>query len=83
MSDTVEPDGRDRVLPGDTSAPTWVLASTVFGLLALTGSITLLAIVASAVVIAWVSYAGRPDEGGERVTDHPFRGGLGGSGPRT
>lgn len=59
------------------------LASTVFGLLALTGSITLLAIVASAVVIAWLSYAGRPDEGDERVADHPFRGGHGGSGPRT
>lgn len=44
-----------------------MLASTVFGLLALTGSITLLAIVASAIVIAWVSYAGRPDEGDDSL----------------
>jgi hypothetical protein len=80
MSDTVEPDGRARVLPGDTSAPTWVLASIVFGLLALTGSITLLSFITAAVVITWVIYAGRPNEGDERVADHPFRGGLGGSG---
>jgi hypothetical protein len=81
MTDIVEPDGRDRVLPGDTTAPTWVLASIVFGLLALAGSTMLFSIVAFAVVSAWVIYAGRPDEGDERAAGHPFRGGLGPSGP--
>lgn len=83
MPDIVEPDGRDRVLPGDTTAPTWVLASIVFGLLALAGSIMLFAVVAFAVLSAWVIYAGWPDEGDERVAGRPFRGRLGPSGPWT
>ncbi len=84
MTDIVEPDGRDGrdgMLPGDTREPTWVLASIVFGMLALTGSITLLTLVASAIGIAWVIYAGRPDEGGQRVAGRSFRRGLGPSGP--
>lgn len=76
MSDSVEPARRDRVLLGDTTTPTWALASIVIGLLALTGSITLLSLVTSAIVIAWVISSGRPDEQDEQVAGHPFRGGL-------
>jgi hypothetical protein len=83
MSDIVEPTGRGRVLPGDTTAPTWVLASIVFGLLALAGSIMLFSIVAFAVLSAWVIYAGRPDKGDEREAGDPFSGGRGPSGPWT
>jgi hypothetical protein len=83
MTDIVEPHARDRVLPGDTTEPTWVLASIMFGLLALTGSITLISLVASAVGIAWVIYAGRPDGGRRRAASRSFRRGLGPSSPWT
>jgi hypothetical protein len=41
-------------LPGETTEPTWVLASIVFGLLALTGSIPLISLIGTAAVLAWL-----------------------------
>jgi hypothetical protein len=70
----------DRILPGDTTVPTWVLASIVLGPLALTGSLVLLCLVAAAVAIAWVIYAGRPD-GGEASHRHCGLNGLPGPWP--
>jgi hypothetical protein len=57
-----EPHREDQVLPGATTVPTWALASIVFGLLALIGSLVLLCLVTAAVAIAWAIYAGRPDD---------------------
>lgn len=70
-----------RALPGNTTAPARVLSSIVFGLLALTGSIVLLSLVASFIVIAWVIFVGRPDGRDERGPDHPSPGLTGISGP--
>lgn len=65
----------EPTMPGDTTEPMWVLASIVFGLLALTGSILLISLVGTAAVLVWLIRAG--DDGGDvsgQTPRYPFGG---------
>jgi hypothetical protein len=62
------PNRADRTLPGDTTVPTWVMASIVLGLVALTGSIAAISLVALGAVLVWLAKTPPVD-----TTGHPSR----------
>ena len=78
QNSTGKPASRSEpTLPGDTIEPMWVLASIVFGLLALTGSILLISLIDTAAVLVWLMRAG---DGAGNITGQVPRPPFGGAG---
>lgn len=70
----------EPTLPGDETVPVWAMVSICLGLVALTGSVVLICLVGTAILLGWLVRSAGPDDGmNRRGLNGPY-GPLGGAG---
>lgn len=77
---TAPPGIGEPSLPGDETVPAWVMASIGLGLVALTGSVVVISLAATAIVLGWLVRSAGPDDGVNRIGLNGPYGPLGGAG---
>jgi hypothetical protein len=71
----------EPILPGDETVPVWAMASICLGLVALTGSVVVICLVGTAIVLGWIVLSAGREDGANRRGLHGLPGPFGGAGP--